>query len=65
MKDERLKPCPCCGKEARLTIYGEKPYSVRVNCSDIFNCGLTQEWFDTEREAIEAWNRRAKDGDEK
>ena len=54
-----LKQCPCCGHEARFTIHGEKPFSVRVECTDISHCGLMQEWFDTYEEAANAWNRRA------
>ena len=34
----------------------------RVECRNHIDCGLIQMWFDTEEEAIEAWNRRTKDG---
>lgn len=60
MDENGLKPCPCCGSRARIVIQsnGEFADGYCVQCSEIYNCGLTQEWFDTEQEAIERWNKR-------
>ena len=55
MKTE-LKPCPFCGSEARIDYYSSGGYMVR--CTQIFVCGAKQEWFDSDEEAIAAWNRR-------
>ena len=51
-----LKPCPFCGGEA--TIYEDRheniTYGYTVACD---NCCATV-FADTEKEAIEAWNKR-------
>jgi Lar family restriction alleviation protein len=63
-----LKPCPHCGKldtvwvGNRNKISGTKSDGQRiaVNCNrQIGGCGATGGYFDTEKEAVEAWNRRA------
>lgn len=61
---EQLKSCPFCGGEARVKI-GIYSKLVFVRCSNYTSCKVnpTTEWFDTEKKAIEAWNRRAKDGE--
>lgn len=53
-----LKPCPFCGGEAdcsnsRFIQYGRKKWAVECPC-----CGVVSHFFDTEEEAIAAWNRR-------
>lgn len=53
-----LKPCPFCGSEANML--GDYDYSnYHANCTND-ECGCY--WvacYETEQEAIEAWNRRA------
>ena len=55
-----LKPCPFCGGEARIIA---KPYEpkVCVGCDDDTCLGFSGlGWlYDSEKEAAEAWNRRA------
>lgn len=67
MMDE-LKPCPCCGSKAIIGMYGDGfgrygsgHGGYAIHCSNIYKCGLTQMKFDSEEEAIEAWNRRVND----
>jgi Lar family restriction alleviation protein len=70
MKENELKPCPFCGGEAVLyhqsskyTDYdGDYVHCMHCGCrTKLFECfngtGKTHE--DTEREAVNAWNRRA------
>lgn len=57
---EELKPCPFCGGDARIIA---KPYEpkVCVGCDDDTCLGFSGlGWlYDSEKEATEAWNRRA------
>ena len=49
-----LKPCPfCSSKNIDISTYSTNV--VFVQCD---NCGATFPHFDSEKEAIEAWNRR-------
>lgn len=62
-----LKPCPFCGSEAviiRGFSLGRYMYRLKyyVVCSPAFGCGGRTFNFDTEQDAVEAWNRRADDG---
>ena len=52
MNNEKLKPCPFCGGEAEIVMSGG---DRRVDCK---KCGARSDWYDTEAEAIAAWNRR-------
>lgn len=58
-----LKPCPFCGGKpfvsAKLPFFGETP-TVAVVCGD---CNASSKHKRAEDEAIEAWNRRMKDGE--
>ena len=47
-----LKPCPFCGGKANLREY---QIDFRVMCSE---CGCRAKLCSTEKEAVEAWNRR-------
>ena len=48
-----LKPCPCCG--GRAISFQLEPKRHKICCR---LCGLQTEWFTTDTEAAEAWNRR-------
>lgn len=50
-----LKPCPFCGREARIW-QGFDYY--RVACESQYECAGQVGPYDTEEEAINAWNRR-------
>lgn len=56
-----LKPCPFCGSEARIVT--NYVGSVYIRCTNIYKCGVRQEGWDMEEDAIEAWNRRAGEAD--
>ena len=57
---EELKPCPFCGKDAKIEANGDD-YTSYVVC---VSCGARGEWFkisprySSVERAIEAWNRR-------
>lgn len=54
-----LKPCPFCGRKAILAKYQEidGEHAYQVYCPDAV-IQIHTKWFHTEKEAIEAWNRR-------
>lgn len=55
--NDLLKPCPFCGSEGDITYNYDKKFAPY--CTNNF-CMLNEldYGFETEREAIEAWNRR-------
>ena len=55
-----LKPCPFCGGGAKLISRGGLHYVVCY----IKTCHIVPRtnWYKEKNEAIEAWNRRAGDG---
>lgn len=55
-----LKPCPFCGGKAKICSADFN--SAFVKCANIVGCGCKFEWFDSKEAAIEAWNRRADNG---
>lgn len=59
---DELKPCPFCGAEGDINYNYDKkfaPYCINEDCFlNELNHG-----FETEQEAIEAWNRRTNDGE--
>ena len=66
-----LKPCPFCGKHTAVILkeptYGEERingYQYQVVC-DVHEegCGGSGGYYDTIKEAKEAWNRRAENDD--
>ena len=52
-----LAKCPFCGGEARICTGNNQTYFY-VQCTNIYICGAKQEWFDSEEEAVKAWNHR-------
>ncbi len=58
-KSEELEPCPFCDSEdINVGKFGAYPYTeYQVYCE---NCENGTAKFDSEEEAIAAWNRRAK-----
>lgn len=60
--DEMTKVCPFCGSDAMIIydVFNKfVPFCINNTC--ILN-GLNA-GFDTEKEAMEAWNRRANDAE--
>lgn len=64
---KKLKPCPFCGGEAKLVL--EFQYLGIMHVKELFyarcsECGTRvsgSTFWDSEEEAIAAWNRRAGD----
>ena len=63
-----LKPCPFCGGEAHIAELSNGSQFITfytVNCNQIAHCfgSDSNSWYGDKDQAIEAWNRRATDGD--
>ena len=57
-----LKPCPFCDGKASLKVISDEFH--QVSCDNPLCKVLPQTWsYDTDEEAIEAWNRRAGEQD--
>lgn len=55
---KELKPCPCCGGKAELR---HRPFDEDffIKCEyQNWKCNTQTLYYETEEEAIEAWNRR-------
>lgn len=53
-KQPKLKPCPFCGGDAITKIFAMGSWII------CFICGAETAMYPSEKKAIEAWNRRAK-----
>ena len=57
-----LKPCPFCGGKGcvQMHVFKDvfKGYTFGVVCLDC--CCETRQFYETEEDAIDAWNRRVK-----
>lgn len=67
MRETKLKPCPFCGGSAFTSkeIYptGEEAWHVlHWEDGNCFIANTINGDYDTEEEAIEAWNRRTENG---
>ena len=51
----KLEKCPFCGGEA---IIWEGPGYYKIRCRSHYECAASVGPYDTEKEAIAAWNRR-------
>ena len=54
-KEPELKPCPFCGKEARMVQNGYEHHHVQC-----VGCACHTMSYETSEEAIRTWNRREK-----
>ena len=52
--NEELRLCPFCGAKAKLLHYEKDGYLPHCTKCD----GMVEYWFDTEEDAINAWNKR-------
>lgn len=62
---DRLKNCPFCGAVAKMNRVSTAKFKVIANHDhECIFCYLGYiMWFETEDEAVEAWNRRSLPGD--
>ena len=61
MEMEKLKPCPFCGGKAEMLIneYRDSRKEYLAACTECD--GMVERWRETEKEAVEQWNRRVND----
>jgi len=69
MANKDLKPCPFCGDGhaptsiVRLGKNGWRDHHAVLCDYGAGGCGAESGWYHSREEAIEAWNRRANDGE--
>lgn len=57
MSEVKLKPCPFCGGEAKISTY-DWGYSVKEYWIYCHSCDCASGSYHSKEEAIETWNRR-------
>lgn len=57
---EKLKRCPCCGKNLSVTFYSDSDGIFVVCDRNAGGCGMSSGTYDTIGQAIDAWNKRWK-----
>lgn len=57
--EEYLRPCPKCGNAA-LGLHDHKKKAYSAICKESWLCGNQIGWYETEDEAIAAWNQQAR-----
>lgn len=57
-----LKPCPFCGGEACMQEHKFHGYTSTFGVVCLDCCAETRQFYETRKEAEEAWNRRADNG---
>ena len=63
-KTPKLKRCPFCGGEACMQEHVFVGYRSTYGIVCLDCCCETRQFYDTETEAAEAWNRRTKEEDD-
>ena len=53
----RIESCPFCGKPAKLTTLFYDNTRHAVQCT---SCNVRTDFYETQRQAIVAWNKRVK-----
>lgn len=57
---EELKPCPFCGGKAEIKSSADNDFWVECALEHRFCQVIPKTWsYETEQEAVEAWNKRA------
>lgn len=66
MNPQGINPCSVCGNSTLYIVENDQTnkykfahFCIGVKRDEIFRMTTTEEEFETEQEAIEAWNKRA------
>ena len=53
-----LKPCPFCGGKSIMFDIGSYWPKIYYRVITVCNCAIQGRFYDTQKEAADAWNRR-------